>query len=310
MPTVPDLPQNIVVTKNLPRAPDNIKGLVLMGLGFFVFAAVDTMAKFLTDGFHPIQIVWTRQLGLVFGVIVILLWRGTKILKTAKPKLQFLRGALAVGSATCFITGVSFVPLADAISVTFIAPLIVTVLGALILREKVGLHRWSAIFVGFLGTLIVIRPGLGIVHPAVFFIVLAASMFAVRQVLSRMIAPYDNTYTTVAYTALVGVAVISIPLPFFWAWPSDKNSLIIMFFMAAFAGLGELLVIRALEIAEAVVLAPVHYSMILWSVMYGYLVFAQLPDGWTLIGTTLIVATGLYTMHRERLAARSRRAAV
>jgi S-adenosylmethionine uptake transporter len=310
MPTIPDLPHNTATPSETPKAPSNLKGLALMALGFFLFAAVDTMAKFLTDLFHPVQIVWTRQLGLLFGVLVLLLWRGPVILRTARPKLQALRGAIAVISATCFILGVSFVPLADAVAVTFVAPLIVTVLGAVILRETVGWHRWAAISIGFIGTLIVIRPGLGIVHPAVLLVLFAASLFALRQVLSRMIAPYDNTYTTVAYTALVGSALISLPLPFVWIWPSDPVSIVLMIAIAAIAGVAELMVIRALEIAEAVVLAPVHYSMILWSVMYGYLVFAQLPDGWTLIGTAVIVATGLYTMHRERLAARSRRAAV
>ncbi|MCV2874656.1 DMT family transporter [Rhodobacteraceae bacterium XHP0102] len=305
MPTIPDLPQNTPTPPAPPKTPSNLKGLALMAAGFFLFAAVDTMAKFLTDSFHPVQIVWTRQLGLLFGVVVLLMWRGPVILRTAKPRLQVVRGAIAVISATCFILGVSFVPLADAVAVTFVAPLIVTVLGAVILRERVGWHRWGAISIGFIGTLIVIRPGLGIVHPAVLLVLLAASLFALRQVLSRMIAPYDNTYTTVAYTALVGSALISLPLPFVWIWPSDPTSIVLMISIAALAGVAELMVIRALEIAEAVVLAPVHYSMILWSVMYGYLVFAQLPDSWTLAGTAVIVATGLYTMHRERLAARS-----
>ena len=270
-----------------------------MALAFFVFAAADTQAKFLTGSFHPVQIVWTRQLGLLTGVLVLLILKGPSILKTRYPGLQVLRGMLAVFSATAFIFALRYVPLADAVAVTFVAPFMVTIMGALFLGEKVGLRRWSAVTIGFIGTLIVIRPGLGVVHPAVFLVLVAATAFALRQILSRVLAALDRTATTVAYTAIASVLLLSAPLPFFWKAPEAGWELALLVGMAVCAAVGELLVIRALEIAQVIVLAPVHYSLIIWGTFYGWLVFDQLPDRWTWLGAAIIVATGLYILGRE-----------
>ena len=277
-----------------------------MAGGMFLFSAVDTQAKFLTDTLHPIQIVWFRQLGLLAGVIVLLAFRGVSILRTAYPALQITRGALAAGSATIFIVAVSYVPLADAVAVSFVAPFIVTLMAAVVLRERVGIRRWSAVTIGFVGTLIVIRPGTGAVHPAVMLVIVAATLFALRQILSRVLAGSDRTVTTVAYTALVSSFILSFPLPFVWQWPQTNTELALLASMALMAAAAETLVIKALEVAQAVVVAPLQYTLILWSTMYGYLVFADLPDFWTWTGAAIIVATGAYTLHRERVVSRQR----
>ncbi len=277
-----------------------------MAAGMFLFSAVDTQAKFLTATLHPIQIVWSRQLGLLIGVLILLALRGVSILHTRHPGLQILRGGLAASSATLFIVAVSFVPLADAVAVSFVAPFIVTVLGALMLREPVGIRRWAAVTIGFLGTMIVIRPGLGVIHPAVMLVLLAATLFALRQILSRVLSSSDRTVTTLAYTALVGSLVLTVPLPFVWQWPTSPVEIALLVGIAIMAALAELLVIKALEVAQAVVVAPVQYTLLIWGTMYGYLVFSQLPDLWTWIGALIIVATGFYTLHRERVVARQR----
>ncbi|MEP0144928.1 MAG: DMT family transporter [Rhizobiaceae bacterium] len=281
-------------------APDNVRGLLVMGLGFFVFSVADTQAKLLTEFFHPVQIVWVRQFGLLAGVIVALAMLGPSIFGTRHPALQFGRGLLAVTSAVCFIFAIKFVPLADAVAISFVAPFLVTAMGAVFLGEKVGLRRWSAVVVGFCGALIVIRPGLGVMHPAGFLVVLAATAFAARQVLSRHLAKDDRTVTTVAYTALVSTLALSIPLPFFWTMPEAGMQWALLFGMAFFAALGELMIIKSLEIAHASVLAPVHYSLLIWGTFWGWLVFDQLPDSWTWVGALVIVATGIYIIRRER----------
>jgi S-adenosylmethionine uptake transporter len=278
-----------------------------MAGGMFLFSAVDTQAKFLTDTLHPIQIVWSRQLGLLIGVFILLALRGLAVLRTQYPGLQITRGVLAASSATLFIVAVSFVPLADAVAVSFVAPFIVTVLGALVLREPVGVRRWTAVAIGFLGAMIVIRPGMGVIHPAVMLVLLAAALFALRQILSRVLSNSDRTATTVAYTALVGSLVLTVPLPFVWRSPTTTIEVALLVGIAILAALAELLVIKALEVAQAVVVAPVQYTLLIWSTIYGYLVFAQLPDLWTWVGALIIVATGFYTLHREWVVAHSRR---
>ncbi|MBV6638772.1 MAG: DMT family transporter [Mameliella sp.] len=272
--------------------------------GFFCFAACDVQAKFLTDSLHPAQVVWFRQIGLALGVLVLIALRGPNILRSRLPGLQIMRGLTAVCSALCFVLAVSFVPLADVVAVTFIAPFVVTVLGAVVLREPVGVRRWVAVGIGFVGMLIVIRPGMGVFHPAIGFAVAAAGFFSLRQVLSRSLSGTDSVMTTVSYTSLTAITVVSLTLPFVWRTPDGFGLWLIVAGLAVTAALGEILVIRALDIAQAVVVAPMHYSLIIWGTFYGYVVFSDLPDGWTLLGCGIIVASGLYTLHRERLAAK------
>ena len=278
-----------------------------MMLGMFLFAAVDAQAKYLTLTLHPVQIVWFRQLGLLIGVVILLAHQGRTILQTGYPGLQILRGFLAAGSATLFIVAVAYVPLADAVAVAFVAPFIVTVLGAVIIGERVGIRRWIAVIIGFAGAMIVIRPGFGVVHPALFLVLAAAVLFALRQVISRVMSSSDRTNTTVAYTALVSTALLTVPLPFIWRWPTTTTEMLLLVAIAVLAAMAEYLVIKALEVAQAVVVAPVQYSLLIWGTMYGYLLFGQFPDLWTGIGALIIVGTGIYTFNRERMSGPGKR---
>ena len=288
----------------LPRAgqyANNIKGLGFMALGMFLFCSVDTQAKLLTNSFNPIQIVWLRHCGLLFIVLVLLFLRGTKIFETKHLKLQVIRGTIVVISPICFVSALIFVPLADAVAVTFVSPFIVVILAVIFLGEKIGIHRWSAIILGFLATIIIIRPGLGIVSPAILLVLVAASLFSVRQVISRYLSHSDNTATTIAYTALVGSFWLTLVLPFIWKWPTTKTELLLILGITVLAALAEISVIKALELAEATILGPVHYTLIIWGVFYGFVVFGQIPDLWTWTGTIVIIGCGLYTMYREQL---------
>lgn len=265
----------------------------------FMFSAGDTIAKFLTSTLHPVQIIWFRQLGLFVGVIILLLYKGRSILVTSQPGLQLLRGTLVVFSSLLFVYAVRYVQLADAVAASFVAPFFLIIAGALLLKEKMGLHRWIAVIVGFLGAIIVIRPGMGVVHPAAMLVVLAAALYAARQVIGRFLADSDKTITTITYTAITSSILISIPLPFFWQWPQSTTQWLLLVSMAMVASLGEILIIKALEVAETTVVAPIHYTLIVWGTIYGFLVFDDLPDSWTLIGTLIIVVAGIYTLRRE-----------
>jgi drug/metabolite transporter (DMT)-like permease len=294
-PFVPIKPIGHVAISEPPktsRPPNNKLGIAYMAGGMFLFAAVDTIAKFLTETLHPLQIVWSRQTGLLLGILVILAFRGFTILRTQHLGLQVARGAMAVGSASIFIYAVSFVSLVDATAVTFVAPFMV-------LREPVGIRRWTAVAIGFVGVLIVTRPGMGVVHPAVLLVLIAALLFALRQIVSRVVAGTDRIITTVAYTALVGSAIITVPLPFVWRTPETSFEVALLVSIALISAVAETLVIKALDVADAVVVAPVHYSIIIWATFYGFMVFDQLPDMWTWVGASIIVVMGMYTLHRE-----------
>ena len=268
--------------------------------GMFIFSAVDTTAKLLTETFHPVQIIWFRQLGLFAGVLVLLCIKGPRLLKTTRLPLQLSRGALAICSALLFVFAVKYAPLADVVAATFVAPFFLTIMGALILGEHVGIHRWTAVAVGLIGALIIIRPGLGVIHPAVMLAVLAALFYAARQVIGRLLSDTDSTVTTIAYTSITASLLITIPLPLVWQTPHSTLQLLLLTLMAVLAAAGEILVIKALEVAEAVVVAPIHYTLIIWGTLYGFFVFHQLPDRWTWFGTAIIICAGLYTWQREK----------
>lgn len=284
-----------------PSARDNLRGVGFMILAMFVFAIVDGIAKYLTQEFHPFQVVWVRQAGLLAGALFFLIMHGRTIMQSHHIPLQLVRGLCAALSAVLFIFGISMVPLADATAVTFVAPLFVVIIGALFLREPVGIHRWSAVIIGFIGTLLIIRPGFDGFQLALFLPLTAAGFFAVRQIISRYLASSDSLATTLCYTAITSFAVTSLPAIAHWQTPTTFIPIILMIVFALLGLCGEMLVIKALSTGLAVVVAPMHYTILIWTSLYGYLFFYQLPDGFTWAGGGIIIASGLYTLYREQV---------
>ena len=285
----------------IPSAKDNLRGVAFMMLAMFVFAIVDGVAKYLTQEFHPLQVVWVRQAGLFAGALFFLIMHGRTIMQSQHIPLQIVRGFCAALSAVLFIFGISMVPLADATAVTFVAPLFVVIIGALFLKEPVGIHRWSAVIIGFIGTLLIIRPGFDGFQLALFLPLIAAGFFAVRQIISRYLAASDSLATTLCYTAITSFAVTCIPAIAIWQTPTSLTAILLMLVLAILGLCGEMLVIKALSTGLAVVVAPMHYTILIWTSLYGYLFFYQLPDGFTWAGGGIIIATGLYTLYREQL---------
>ncbi|BCH23461.1 membrane protein [Mesorhizobium sp. L-8-10] len=277
---------------------------MFMLAGFFFYSTSDMLSKSLSQSVSPLQIAWLRQLGLLSGVIVLLAWKGPYILRSRYPFLQFCRGLTVVVAATTFLFAIAYVPLADATAVSFVAPFIVTVLAGLLLGETIGLKRWIAVILGFAGTMIIIRPGFNAFHPAIFLVILSGAAFGIRQIISRRVSGADPLVTTVAYTALTAAILLSLPLPFIWTNPADLSQLLMMIGISVIAGSGELSIMRALDLGEAVVLSPLQYTLIVWSTLWGFLIFAHLPDMWTLIGTAIIVGSGIYSLFHETRATR------
>lgn len=270
-----------------------------MASGMFLFSAMDTMCKVLTETVHPVQILWFRQLGLLSGVLIYLTFKGLSVLRTKRPGLQILRGFSSIVSACSFIFALRYLPLAEAVAVSFVAPFFVVLMGAWILKEKVGFRRWLSIVVGFIGALIIIRPGLGVFDPATILVLIEAFAFAGRQVLSRFLSSLENLSTTIAYTALTCSCAVTLILPLVWSFPASGWEWLLLFSVAIIAGLGELCVIQALNVAQAVVVAPVQYTLIIWGTFYGYMIFGNLPDFLTLFGAIVIAISGLYALRQE-----------
>jgi S-adenosylmethionine uptake transporter len=280
---------------------NNPRGILLMALGFALFAVADTIAKVLLEYYPPLQVVFIRMLGLFFGVNLVMLYNLKWFGKTQNFSKQLLRGLAQAGSAVAFLFGLRSIPIADATAIAFVAPLFVIIFSYFILKEPIGIRRWLAVIIGFSGTLIIIRPGFEVVNFGHLFIIIAAFLFAFRQIISRLLAPTDNPLTTAFFTAYTSVLIFVLFQPWIWTRITDKNHIFLFFVFATLAGIAEFLVIKSLQIAHAVVVSPLQYTLLIWVTIFGFVIWGILPDFWTFLGAGVIIATGLYSLHRERL---------
>ena len=272
---------------------NNPRGILLMALGFALFAVADTIAKVLLEYYPPVQVVFIRMLGLFLGVNFIMLYNLKWVGKTHNLSKQLLRGLAQAGSAVSFLVGLRTIAIADATSIAFVAPLFVIILSYFILKEPIGIRRWLAVTIGFSGTLIIIRPGFEIINLGHIFIIIAALLFAVRQIISRLIASTDDPLTTAFFTAYTSVFIFVLFQPWVWTPITDKNHVFLFFVFASFAGIAEFLVIKSLQIAHAVVVSPLQYTLLRWVTIFGFFILAMLPNALTFLASGCIIATGL-----------------
>ena len=280
---------------------NNPRGILLMALAFALFAVADTIAKVLLEYYSPLQVVFIRMLGLFLGVNFVMLYNFKWFGKTQHLFKQLLRGLAQTGSAVAFLFGLTTIPIADATAIAFVAPLFVIILSYFILKEPIGIRRWLAVIIGFSGTLIIIRPGFEMINFGHLFIIIAAFLFAFRQIISRLLAPTDNPVTTAFFTAYTSVFIFVLFQPWIWTPITDKKHILLFIVFATLAGTAEFLVIKSLQMAHAVVVSPLQYTLLIWVTVFGFIIWGILPDFWTFLGAGVIIATGLYSLHRERL---------
>ncbi|WP_310158381.1 DMT family transporter [Bosea sp. BE125] len=293
------------MTAALPPRRDNaFRGIGLILLSTFFLTASDVVSKLLTITVPPLQITWLRY-GVFTVIMLAIVARsgGLERLRTRKPMLQFLRGLGVTASSILFVIGLKYLPIADATATSFIAPLFVTALSIPILGETIGWRRWTATLVGLLGVLIVVRPGGAGFQLASLLPVVSASTWAFALIVTRMMSRTESPLTTLAYSALIGFAIVSAVMPFAWQ-PLTAEMLWLGVFVGTTSTVGHWLVVQAFRHADASLLAPFSYMQLLWAAIFGFFLFAVLPDIWTLVGAVIIAGSGLYTAHRERIKAR------
>ncbi|HVY15646.1 MAG TPA: DMT family transporter [Rhodopila sp.] len=269
-----------------------------------MFAGSDTISKYLSGSFPIFEFIWIRYVLFLAMAVVLAHRQGSRSLHPNNVGLQVLRGFCVVGSSVLFVYGARSMNIAQATTINFLSPMLVTVLSIPLLRETVGLRRWAAVVAGLIGMLIVVRPGLGGFQPAALFGVASAFCWASALIITRMISNTDTAQTTVLWSAGIGAGILTLLLPLEAVWP-EPWQLGLSLFMGLIASGGQWLVILAHRHAAASVLAPFFYTQLLWVTGLGFLVFGNLPDTWTLAGAGVIVASGLYTAHRERLRRRT-----
>ncbi len=282
-------------------SPDEpLKAIVLAVSATVLFGSADTISKYLSGSLPIVEFIWIRYV--IFLVIAAILVRRTpnRAMRARSQGLQITRGFCVVGSSMLFVYGVRSMTIAQATTISFLSPLLITVLSIPLLGEIVGARRWAAVAAGMTGMLIVVRPGLGGFNPAALFGVASAFCWALALIITRKISSSDPPQTTVLWSASIGTIVLTLVLPFQAVWPTPRQfglSLV----LGILASGGQWLVILAHRIAPASLLAPFFYGQLLWVTVLGFLVFRNLPDTFTLAGAAIIVGSGLYTAHRERV---------
>jgi drug/metabolite transporter (DMT)-like permease len=283
------------------RADRPFKGIALILASTVFLGASDVTAKYLSATLPSIEIAWIRFL--VFALIMSpAMLPGSPLfaLQTNRVGLHLLRGAALLGSSLFFISGLRFLPIAEASATGFVSPLFVTALSIIFLGEKVGLRRWIATALGLVGVIIILRPGSGAFHPAAFFPLVSALAWACTLIMTRMMSGSERAITTMTYSSIAGVCILTALVPFVWVTPSWHDILFGIFIGLASTA-GQWIVVLAFRYADASVLAPFSYTQLVWVSVLGFLIFGEVPDVWTVTGAAFIVASGLYTAHRERV---------
>lgn len=291
---------------SLPMSNLGAIGCVITATLFL--AIMDTIAKYLLATYDASQIVWVRYVGQIFWVAIILLIRKyvTKtqvipLLKSNNIKLQIIRSLCLFGGTFCLFTGLKHVPLALGAAIAELAPVFVTILAAIILKEAVGIYRWGMVLLGLSGGLLIMKPFSHSFDPWLLFPLGTSLFFSGYYIATRYLGNKDSTWTTLFYTALVGSILATVVLIFDNSWQvplyKDIFMLVILPLMGA---LGHLLLIVAFTRAPASVIAPFTYMGLIWAGMFGILVFAERPDIWSYTGAALIVLSGIIIFYRER----------
>lgn len=287
------------------------RGIPLLLGSVTLFSVSDALTKLLGESLPAVELAWLRYATfLAIASILLLRGPGLRMLRSRAPGLQMLRGLGVIASALMFITGLQYLPLAEATAINFVSPVFVTVLSVLFLGERAGWRRWSAIGVCMLGMLIILRPGSDAFTPAALLPIGSAVAWASAVTVTRRIGAVDAPETTLFWTAGVGFAVVTLLLPVLVLFGPAGVRLpsLPQFGLGLLVGLvssaAQYLVVLAYRAAPASVLAPFAYTQLLTSGLLGVVVFGHVPDAWTLIGAAVIAASGLYMAHRERVRAR------
>lgn len=277
-----------------------------IGIGFMLLAmailpVIDVIAKHLGQtGMPVLMIVWAR---LTFGALMTLPLAlphvGLRGLIPDRPALHALRASLLTAATFLFFWSLKFLPIADALAIFFVQPLVVTALSPLVLGERVGPRRWAAVAFGFLGTLIIIRPGLTTLNPGALMALGSGTSLALYLLLTRRISGAQKAIVTTFHTNALGALITTALVPLVWTAPGPSDWALLLA-LAAIANLGHYCIVRAYDHAEASLLAPLAYTEMVTSTLMGYVFFGDFPDAWTFLGVAILIASAIYISLRER----------
>ncbi len=276
-----------------------MRAIILNASAWMIVPFMDAIAKYLSSSMDVLQITWSRYFfTVIFALFIMLLFERKSLVWSKKPLLQLIRGLIFVFSTYLFFYAISEISLPKALTLAFVAPMCVTAMSPFFLNEKVGLRRWTAVSMGFIGTLIVIRPGFIEINLATLAALGNGICYGFYLIITRKLRTFDNSLLTLLFAGTVGTIVISFFMPSVWINPSNSQW-VMMALIGFIAALAHFLIIYSLNLADASKLAPLGYTEIITNIILSYYIFNELPDNWTYLGLFIIVLSGLYISRRE-----------
>ena len=282
-----------------------MKAIILNASAWMIVPVMDAFAKYLSFSMDVLQITWARYFfTVVFTLSLMIIFYRQSFVWTKKPALQLIRGLIFVSSTYLFFYAISEISLPKALTLAFVAPICVTALSPLFLNERVGVKRWTAVLLGFIGTMIVIRPGFIELNFATMAALGCGICYGFYLIITRKLSSSDNPLLTLLLSGLIGTIILSIFVPSIWVNPTS-NQWFLMALIGLIASVTHLFLILSLKYADASKLAPLGYTEIITNILISYYFFHELPDNWTYLGLFIIVISGLYISRREYLLTRS-----
>ncbi|MCY0095690.1 DMT family transporter [Hoeflea sp. J2-29] len=278
-------------------------GIILMCTGVACLCVNDALAKTLTDHYSPLQIQFLRNaIALPFAILIAFRMGGGAALRSHRPVAHLFRGSLWIGATFLFFTSIKYMGLAEATALVFVAPLFITALSALILREQVGWKRWLAVLIGFAGVLIAVRPGTSAFQTVSLLPIATAFVYALLMLSARWVDSRESVWTLLLYMTATGALLSLFIVPFAWT-PVRPQDYWLFAAVAIFGTAGMTMMTQAFRFAPAVVVAPLDYSAIIWATLLGWLFWNEIPDALTFVGAAVIIASGVFIIWREHRAA-------
>jgi drug/metabolite transporter (DMT)-like permease len=274
------------------------QAILLVITAIFCFSVMDASVKGLTARVGVLPALWVRYAGQMLLVLVLVAPRLRQVVRTHHPVLQVLRSILLMCATGFFFYSLAFIPLTDAAALMSTNPVLITLGAALFLGERLGIRRLTGIGAALVGAMIVIRPGSEVFSLPAILPLVAAACYSGYVLLTRRVGADENVWTSLFYTGLVGTVILSLMVPFAWQTP-DMVALVLMVTLACAGTFGQLALIRAFTQGEAAMLAPYSYTGLIFAAFWGFVLFSEVPDLWTVVGTLVIASAGLYVWYRE-----------
>ncbi|MHA1601307.1 MAG: DMT family transporter [Alphaproteobacteria bacterium] len=281
------------------RAQAVTRGIVLMLISVVLFSCMDVVVKWLGATYPILQIVFFRSL-FAFIPLGLFIFRGIGLaaLRTRRPFQHAVRSLVGLMAMICFFYAFSQMPLANAVAIGFAAPMFMTALSVPLLGEKVGIRRWTAVLVGFAGVLVIVRPDAGVLHAAAPIALAGTVFYALAMIFVRRLGRTETSTSIVFYFTLCCTLISGIFMPFVWVAP-DAEGWVLLILVGLIGGLAQMAMTNAVRLADISIVAPFDYTALLWTALFGFLIWSDIPGIHVWLGAVIVVASGIYILYRE-----------